>query len=113
MTGDLRSGAGLGRTLILPLIACALTAFPLYCQASDEPESGAVDSDKSAEEAEALDLFDEGSANTEDGWAQLYLAVGVMSLDADGRFAARLPNGREFTIIDFERVGLDKHDTSH
>ncbi len=60
-----------------------------------------------------LDLFDEDVEETRKGWPQLHVSAGIMYLDADGRFSARLPDGNDLPIIDFDRVGLDESDSSY
>jgi len=60
-----------------------------------------------------LDLFDEDAEETRKGWSQLHVAAGIMYLDADGRLSARLPDGNDVPIIDFDRAGLDESDTSY
>ena len=71
------------------------------------------DEDKSTDPVAGLDLFDEDVESTRKGWPQLYVSAGIMSLDADGIFAARLPNGNTVTIIDFDRAGLKDTDSSY
>ncbi len=71
------------------------------------------DEDKSTDPVAGLDLFDEDVESTRKGWPQLYVSAGIMYLDADGIFAARLPNGNTVTIIDFDRAGLKDTDSSY
>lgn len=65
---------------------------------------------KSADPAPGLELFDEDVEHTRKGWPQLYVAAGIMHLDADGFFSTRLPNGDDVTIVDFDRAGLKDSD---
>jgi hypothetical protein len=60
-----------------------------------------------------LDLFDEDTEETRKGWSQLYVSAGIMYLDADGSFSARLPDGNKVPIINFDRAGLEESDTSY
>jgi hypothetical protein len=60
-----------------------------------------------------LDLFDEDTEETRKGWSQLYVSAGIMYLDADGSFSARLPDGNKVPIINFDRAGLEESDISY
>jgi hypothetical protein len=60
-----------------------------------------------------LDLFDEDAEETRKGWSQLHVSAGIMYLDADGSFSARLPDGNDVPIINFDRAGLEESDTSY
>jgi hypothetical protein len=62
---------------------------------------------------EPVDLFDSDVELDEDGWPTLHVALGVTYLDADGVFAARLPDQPPVTVIDFDRAGLDETDASY
>ena len=44
---------------------------------------------------------------------QFYATFGVTYLGADGSFSARLPDGKEVTIINFDLAGLDERDSSY
>jgi hypothetical protein len=90
-----------------------LLALQAHAQALEPADPVQVNEDDSAFEVSNLDLFDEDTENTEQGWIQFYVLGGAMYLDGDGEFAARLPNGNEVTIIDFERAGLEDTDSSH
>ncbi|NOR20437.1 MAG: hypothetical protein GQ538_10175 [Xanthomonadales bacterium] len=73
-----------------------------------------TDSGASVEEqADDLDMFDEDTERTKKGWLQFYTSFGITYLDADGSFVAGLPNGKEVTVIDFDRAGLDETDYSY
>ncbi len=85
----------------------------LQAQPPQAPATTTSDANSSPEENSSLDLFDSDPEYTKQGWAQLYIAAGFMYLDGDGRFAARLPDGREVTIIDFDRAGLKDTDSSY
>ena len=71
------------------------------------------DTDKEVDSIPGLDLFDEDVEITREGWPQFSVSAGIMYLEADGIFAARLPNGNQVTIIDFDRAGLKHSDTSY
>jgi hypothetical protein len=71
------------------------------------------DEDKSTDPVDGLDLFDEDVESTRKGWPQLYVSAGIMSLDADGVYSRRLPDGNDVTIIDFDRAGLKDSDHSY
>jgi len=74
----------------------------------------AQDSDLGDEEETAsLDLFDDNEERTDKGWVQFYASIGITYLDADGAYSIRLPGGRDVTIIDFDRVGLNETDSSY
>ncbi len=66
-----------------------------------------------AAQPEPVDLFDGDVELDEDGWPTLYIGLGVTYLDADGVFAAHLPDRPPITIIDFDRAGLDETDASY
>ena len=69
--------------------------------------------DDSTDPVPGLDLFDEDVERTRKGWPQLYVAAGIMYLDADGIYSIRLPDGNDVTIVDFDRAGLKDHDYSY
>jgi hypothetical protein len=71
------------------------------------------DEDESTQAVPGLDLFDEDVEDTRKGWPQLYVSAGLMYLDADGIYSARLPNGNDVIIIDFDRAGLKETDYSY
>ena len=87
--------------LVLPLLLLS----SLVMAQQDETES--------SEELPGLNLFDDDVERTNDGWVQFYVALGITYLDANGKFSAILPGGKNVTIIDFDRVGLDKTDASY
>ena len=62
---------------------------------------------------EPVDLFDGDVERDEDGWPTFYVGLGITYLDADGVFAARLPDRPPVTVIDFDRAGLDESDASY
>jgi len=93
------------------IITCI--AFALFLCISSLPVMAQDDEDDSPDPVTGLDLFDEDTEKTEQGWLQFYVSIGVMYLDADGRFSARLPEGQDVTIIDFDRAGLKESDVSH
>ncbi len=68
---------------------------------------------ETADSVSGLDLFDEDVEETRKGWSQLHVAAGIMYLDADGSFSARLPDGNDVPIFDFDRAGLEESDTSY
>jgi len=91
----------------------SLYSMGLQAQSSAVSVPAGLEEGDGTDELSNLDLFDEDTELTEKGWAQLYVAAGVMYLDGDGKYAARLPNGREVTIIDFDRAGLKDTDSSY
>ncbi len=76
------------------------------------PAMAGDDEDPPADESQ-LDLFDGDVERNTGGWSQFQVSAGLMYLDADGVFRARLPDQDPVTIIDFERVGLRETDFSH
>jgi hypothetical protein len=82
----------------------ALTISPVLAQDND-PASAEDDTD--------VDLFDEDTERTKQGWSRFYLAVGATYLDADGSFYVNLPSGESETIFNFDRAGLDETDSSY
>jgi hypothetical protein len=89
---------------MVSLFLLLLFAFPILAQ--DE-------NDESSEPDPGLDLFDEDVERTKEGWPQFYLSVGFMYLDADGIITARLPDGNDVTIFNFERAGIKETDSSY
>ena len=81
-----------------------LFALPVLAQNAESESTAPVP---------GLDLFDEDVERTRKGWSQLHVSAGFMYLDADGIFSARLPNGNNVTIIDFDRAGLKETDSSY
>ena len=73
----------------------------------------AQDAGNSIEEESELDLFDDDVERKKSGWSRLQVSAGVVYLDADGVFAASLPEREPVTIINFDRVGLEETDASH
>ena len=86
------------------VVALALLAFQL--QAQDEEAEG-------SEPVSGLDLFDGDVEDTRSGWSQFSASFGLMKLGADGIFSVRLPSGKDITIINFDRAGLDETDFSY
>ena len=103
------------RSILLSTLTALFFLFPLHVLAQQSGEAVPTQAveDDSTDEVSTLDLFDEDTEKTEQGWMQFYAIGGAMYLDGDGEYAARLPNGNEFTIIDFERAGLKDTDSSH
>lgn len=91
-------------TLLAIALFLLLFALPVTAQQNDSTNE---------EDAPPLDLFDEDTERTQDGWSQFYVAAGITYLDADGRLGAQLPSGENITIIDFDRVGLKETDSSY
>ncbi len=85
-------------------LATAIFSTPVQAQAGEGD---------STDEVPNLDLFDEDTELTAQGWVQFYVSAGYMYLDGDGKFSARLPSGNEVTIIDFDRAGLKETDSSY
>jgi hypothetical protein len=85
-------------------VTLVLLVFTLHAQDEEAEDS---------EPDQSLDLFDGDVEETGLGWAQFTASAGLMYLDADGSFTARLPDGRVVTIIDFDRAGLDETDSSY
>ncbi|NCF62589.1 MAG: hypothetical protein GWP58_07030, partial [Gammaproteobacteria bacterium] len=75
-------------------VTLVLLVFTLHAQDEEAEDS---------EPDQGLDLFDGDVEETGLGWAQFTASAGLMYLDADGSFTARLPDGRVVTIIDFDR----------
>jgi len=88
------------------ILISVLSVYPPGLQAQSEVGSNPDD-------GSTLDLFDEDTELTKQGWVQFYVAAGYMYEDGDGKLAARLPGGEEITIIDFDRVGLKESDSSY
>ena len=91
-------------SLIVFMFVLLLFALPAIGQ-----DSAARDEEETAQ----LDLFDDDSERTKEGWAQFYISLGATYLDADGRLSAQLPGGDNVTIIDFDRAGLKETDSSY
>jgi hypothetical protein len=91
-------------TQLVLAFALIFFAWPIQAQNDTDTESDSVP---------GLDLFDEDVEITREGWPQFSISAGIMYLEADGIFAARLPNGHQVTIIDFDRAGLKHSDTSY
>jgi len=91
-------------THVVSVLILMLFSWPVLAQ---------NDEDESTDPVAGLDLFDEDVESTRKGWPQLYVSAGIMYLDADGIFSARLPNGNTVTIIDFDRAGLKETDYSY
>jgi len=103
------------RSVVLSTLIALLFIFPLNLQAQQSGKAAPEQADESdgTDVVSNLDLFDEDTEKTENGWLQFYVLGGFMQLDGDGEYAARLPSGKEITIIDFERAGLNDTDSSH
>jgi len=71
------------------------------------------DEEERTDTVPGLELFDEDVESTRLGWPQFHVSAGLMYLDADGVYSARLPNGNKVTIIDFDRAGLKETDSSY
>jgi hypothetical protein len=82
-----------------------LFAWPALAQ--DDKDDGTSDP------VPGLELFDDDVERTREGWPQLHASVGFMTLDADGIFSVRLPDGNSVTIFNFDRVGLKETDSSY
>lgn len=91
----------LAATLVSSLF---LTSAALWAQ---------VNGEDSEDESPSLDLFDEDAEYTKHGWAQFHVAAGITYLDGDGIFSARLPDGKEIPILNFDRAGLKESDSSY
>jgi len=94
--------------ILIQLLAIALAATLFSSPAHGQDEEA-----DSTDDVTALDLFDEDTELTKRGWLQFYASFGVAYLGADGSFSARLPDGKEVTIINFDLVGLDERDSSY
>jgi hypothetical protein len=86
------------------VFAVLLVNLPLMAQEDDSADT---------EDVTELDLFDDDTEKTKQGWVQFYASIGITYLDADGRFGVRTLNGDYFSIINFDRAGLDETDESH
>lgn len=47
------------------------------------------------------------------GWSRFYAIAGFTHLDAGGTFRIKLPDGRQFTVLNFDIAGLENKDYSH
>ncbi len=94
----------MNKSLILIAYLMLLLTLPVMAQ---------DDKSTSPEEATELDLFDEDTEKTKQGWVQLYATFGATYLDADGSYGVLLPDRGYISIIDFDRAGLDEKDGSH
>ncbi|MGD9021839.1 MAG: hypothetical protein PVF46_08580 [Lysobacterales bacterium] len=92
------------RRFYATFMALMLSSMPAVAQDNNAPEPPRADE---------VDLFDQDVEATEDGWKRMYIALGVMYVDADGHYKVRQPGGDTVTIIDFDRVGLKETDYSH
>jgi len=103
------------RYVLLGILISFLSLYSLDVQAQAPEASAPVQADDgdSTDDVSTLDLFDDDTELTKSGWAQFYVAAGFMYLDGDGKFSARLPDGKEVTIIDFDRAGLKETDSSY
>ena len=89
---------------MIPLVSMLLLSAPGLAQTVDEEVTDPVP---------GLDFFDEDVESTRQGWSQLHISAGIMYMDADGSFSARLPDGDSVTIFDFDRAGLQETDSSY
>ena len=103
------------RYILLGILISFLSLNSLDVQAQSPEASAPAQADEAdgTDDVSTLDLFDEDAELTKKGWQQFYVAAGFMYLDGDGEFSARLPNGNEVTIIDFDRAGLKETDSSY
>ncbi len=101
------------RSTVFSTLVSVLFLLSLDTHAGSQEASASAPERDSTDEVSDLDLFDGDAELTEKGWAQLYMAVGYMTLDGDGKFSARLPDGNEVNIIDFDRAGLKDTDSSY
>ena len=68
---------------------------------------------READDGEKMELFDSDAEKNYAGWPRFTLGVGYMWLEADGTYRIREnAGGREATIIDFDRLGVDDKDGS-
>ena len=103
------------RSAVFSTLISFLSLYSMDTQGQSQETAAPVQVDEgdSNGEATSLDLFDEDTELTKQGWVQFYASAGAMYLDGDGKFSARLPDGREVTIIDFDRAGLKDTDSSY
>jgi hypothetical protein len=101
------------RSIFVSTLASLLTLFCLDLLAQSPDSPAPADDAGSVDEVTTLDLFDEDTELTKTGWAQFYVSAGLMYLDGDGRYSARLPDGSEIPIINFDRAGLKESDSSY
>ena len=87
------------------MLTLMLSAWPALAQDAED--------DGNTDPAPNLELFDDDVERTREGWPQLYVSAGFMTLDADGIFSVRPPLGNDVKIIDFDRVGLNESDSSY
>ncbi|MEJ2534485.1 MAG: hypothetical protein P8008_03205, partial [Gammaproteobacteria bacterium] len=76
-----------------------LTTAPASAQDTDDDEPNG--------------LFDDDVELSEGGWPRFTLSAGWTRLDADGTYRLALPDGRQVTVLDFERIGLTDRDSSY
>jgi hypothetical protein len=101
------------RSAVFSSLFSVFFLLSVEAQAQSQKAPARVEKGDSNDEVSNLILFDEDAELTEKGWVQFYMAVGFMSLDGDGKFSARLPDGNEINIIDFDRAGLKDTDSSY
>ena len=89
----------------------AVVVFVLLFATAAWPQDS--DPDDSPAEVPQLELFDNDVELTRKGWSQFHLAAGFMRLSADGIYSLRFPDGRQLTILDFDRAGLEDTDSSY
>ena len=94
------------RQIALIMVALVLLLLTAPGMAQD-------DDSVQVEDETALDLFDSDEERTADGWSRFYMAAGGTRLDADGRYSIKLPDGRSFNILNFDRAGLKETDSSY
>lgn len=103
-----------GKTTLTTLsFLMSLLSFGLQAQSSEPHDSVQQAGGDKTDDDSSLDLFDQDTELTKKGWLQFYAEVGFMRLEAAGSFSLRLPIGKQVTIIDFDRAGLDDNDNSY
>jgi hypothetical protein len=78
-------------------------AFPVIAQ----------DDVADSKDTSGFDQVDEDEERFYPDWSRFHVAAGAIFLDADGRHHVKLPDGRDVTIIDFDRAGLKESDSSY
>lgn len=103
------------RFMVLGILISLLSLYSLDVQAQSPGASAPaqIDEGDSTDAVSDLDIFDEDTELTKKGWSQFNVSAGFIHLDGDGKFSARLPDGREVNIIDFDRAGLKETDSSY
>jgi hypothetical protein len=103
------------RYILLGILISFLSLHSLDVQAQSPEASAPAQADEAdgTDDVSTLDLFDEDAGLSKKGWLRFYVSAGFMYQDGDGKFSARLPDGNEVTILDFDRVGLKETDSSY